>query len=256
VAAGLVEKYRDGFRDRVHAMRHPGQEILDRPGILGLIGRSAEALDGRVLVTDDRAHDLLVERVSELRARVVYVFDDARACSDVMVQAGGYRGTRCTAMVCSDLDAVTELALPGGLVRRPVNSDDPTSIPLPEAAAAALRSDPRMAPTSDLDGFVDYLRSIPGTTYLAAVDDESVVRATAAVATWGPTAGIFFVNTDPAWRGRGIGTAMTAAALRAGAALGATRACLDASELGLSLYVRLGFEVAGPLTQFVRDGLG
>src|SRR4051794_36051575 len=115
-------------------MQHPGQEILDQPGILGLIGRSAEALDGRVLVTDDRAHDLLVERASELRARVVYVFDEARACSGVMAQTGGYRATPCTAMVCSDLRGVSGSSLPGGLSRRPVHSDDEASIALPEAA--------------------------------------------------------------------------------------------------------------------------
>jgi GNAT superfamily N-acetyltransferase len=245
-----VEEYLAGFRDRVHSMQHPGQEILDLPGILGLIGRSAEALDGRVLVTDDRAREVLARRVPDLRARVVYVFDDAEASHDLMSRTGGYRSTPCTAMVCTDLTAIPDLTLPAGLVPRPVGA---AGVPLSAAAAAALRSDPRMAPTTDLEGFLDYLRSIPDATYLAAVDDASVVRATAASATWGPTCGVFFVNTDPAWRGRGVGTAMTAAALRAAAALGASRACLDASELGLSIYLRLGFEPAGRITQFVRE---
>jgi GNAT superfamily N-acetyltransferase len=245
-----VEEYLAGFRDRAHSMQHPGQETLDLPGILGLIGRSAEALDGRVLVTDDRAREVLARRVPDLRARVVYVFDDAGASHDLMSRTRGYRSTPCTAMVCTDLTAIPDLTLPAGLVPRPVGA---AGVPLSAAAAAALRSDPRMAPTTDLEGFLDYLRSIPDATYLAAVDDASVVRATAASATWGPTCGVFFVNTDPAWRGRGVGTAMTAAALRAAAALGASRACLDASELGLSIYLRLGFEPAGRITQFVRE---
>ncbi len=255
-APGPVEDYLDGFRDRVLALQHPGQEVVDSPGILGLVGRSAESLDGRVLVTDDQALGLLAARESDLRARVVYVFDHAEACHDLMSRTGGYRLTRCTAMVCRDLAAVPEPALPTGLVRRPVHTDDPAAVSLAAAAAAALRSDPAMAPMADLDGFVRYLVSIPRATYLAAVDAGSVVRATAASAAWGATVGVFFVNTDPDWRGRGVGTAMTAAALRAGMAQGGTRACLDASELGLSLYLRLGFEPAGPITQFVREGLG
>jgi len=249
----MVEEYLEGFRDRVHAMRRPGQEILDAPGIVGLIGLSADALDGRVLVSDDRSCDLLARRLPGLGARVVYVFDDAEASHRLMARAGEYRPTSCTAMVCTNLATIPELTLPAGLVRRPVGSE-PSMVPLAAAAASALRSDPGMAPTSDLDGFLDYLRSIPNATYLAAVDGESVVRATAASASWGTTAGVFFVNTDPSWRGRGVGTAMTAAALRTAASLGATRACLDASELGLSIYRRLGLESAGAITQFVRDG--
>lgn len=251
-ALGRVEEYLAGFRDRVHSMQHPGQEILDAPGILGLIGRSADALDGRVLVTDDRAREVLARRVPDLRARVVYVFDDAEASHALMSRTDGYRPIPCTAMVCTDLTAVPDLPLPAGLLPRPVGAGT-GGVPLSAAAAAAMRSDPRMAPTTDLEGFLDYLRSVPAATYLAGVDDDSVVRATAASATWGPTAGVFFVNTDPAWRGRGVGTAMTAAALRAAATRGASRACLDASELGLSIYLRLGFERAGRITQFVRE---
>jgi len=253
VVQGTVEEYVEGFRDRVRAMRRPGQEILDGPGIHGLIGLSSEALDGRVLVGDDRAEELLARRLSDLRARVVYVFDDAEATCDLMSRVGGFRRTPCTAMVCTDLTAIADLPLPAGLVRRPVGTG-PEAVALAAAAAAALRSDPDMAPASDLDGFVGYLRSIPNATYLAAVDEASVVRATAASASWGATAGVFFVNTDLAWRGHGVGTAMTAAPLRVASALGATRACLDASELGLSIYLRLGFESAGAISQFVREG--
>lgn len=249
-----VETYVRGFRDRVDAMRQPGQEILDEPGVIGLIGRSATTLDGRVLVTDDRAYDVLAGRLHDLAARVVYVFDQAEACHRLMAEAAGRRSTACTAMVCEHLDAIPELSLPPGLSARSVRvgpEAEGAGVPLLDAAAAALRSDPEMAPTTDLDGFLDYLRSIPNTRFLAAVDDDGAVRATAATAGWGSTTGVFFVNTDAGWRGRGVGTAMTAAALRAGATAGAERACLDASALGLSLYLRLGFAPAGAITQFV-----
>lgn len=252
-AADGVTDYVSGFRDRLRAMQGPGQELIDEPGILGLVGRSADGLEGRVLVVDDQARETLTSRLRELFARVLYVLDDAEACSALISQSGGFRPNRCTAMVCDDLDAVPDLALPTELSLRPVAAapEDDASVPLAAAAQAAFRSDPQMAPTTDPDAFLDYLRSIPNTRYLAAVDDQAVVRATAAAANWGGTTGVFFVNTDPAWRGRGIGTAMTAAALRGAAAAGARRACLDASDLGLSIYRRLGFVPVAALTQYV-----
>lgn len=251
---GSRDHYVAGFRDRVHAMRHPGQEIVDEPGILGLVGRSATALDGRVLVTDDRARATLAARLPDLHARVLYVFDEADACRQLLAHGGGLRAEGCTAMVCRRLDAVPPLDLPPGLRLRPVDvTPGGDGVPLVDAAVAALRSDPSAAPAATLDDFVAYLRSIPSARFLAAVDDGGAVQATAACAIWGTTAGVFFVNTDPAWRGRGIGTAITSAVLRTAAGAGATRACLDASSLGLSIYLRLGFEPAGSVTQFVVD---
>jgi GNAT superfamily N-acetyltransferase len=65
---------------------------------------------------------------------------------------------------------------------------------------------------------------------------------------------VIFVNTDRGWRGRGIAHAMTAAALRAALAAGARHACLDASDAGLSTYLRLRFEAVTPTTHFLRAG--
>jgi GNAT superfamily N-acetyltransferase len=248
------QAYIDGFRERLLAMRQPGQEILDEPGLLALVGRDADLQDGRALVTGDEAQGVLAARLSELLARVVFVLDEAEACQLLMSRTGRLP-TACTAMVCDDLDAVPELPLPVGLSSRPVgHAGDGHRVPIQDAAVAALRSDPTMAPTADLDGFVDYLSSIPNARYLAAVDDAGVVRATAASATWGRTTGVYLVNTDPDWRGRGVGTAMTAAALRGAHSTGAARACLDATALGLTIYLRLGFEPVGGVTQYVDRG--
>jgi len=63
-------------------------------------------------------------------------------------------------------------------------------------------------------------------------------------------ASVFFVNTDPGWRRRGIGQEMTAAALRAARQSGARRASLDASDAGRSIYSRLGFEAVSPAVRF------
>jgi GNAT superfamily N-acetyltransferase len=49
------------------------------------------------------------------------------------------------------------------------------------------------------------------------------------------------VVTDPAYRRRGLGTAMTWAAVMAGAARGCTTATLTATEMGYPVYVKMGF---------------
>lgn len=53
--------------------------------------------------------------------------------------------------------------------------------------------------------------------------------------------GVHNVYVPPSSRGRGYGAALTAAAIDAGRAAGATAACLQATELGFPVYERMGF---------------
>ena len=127
--------------------------------------------------------------------------------------------------------------------------EGPDAVPLKEAAAAALASDPGI--TESADEVARYLSGLPYSVRLfAAVDENGVARATSACHVFGEYAQIFFVTTEPAWRRRGIGHAMTLAALRAAASLGARRAILHGTDDGASIYKRLGFEDAGMLTRF------
>ena len=57
----------------------------------------------------------------------------------------------------------------------------------------------------------------------------------------GPVVGIYGVHTDDAYRRRGIGTAITAEAIGAGARWGCVAAILQASEMGLPVYEAMGF---------------
>ena len=88
----------------------------------------------------------------------------------------------------------------------------------------------------------------------AAVDAEGVVRATSGAGTFLDRATVLFVNTHPASRRRGIGAAMTAAALRAARSAGARQAVLDASDVAIGVYERLGFETVSRTAQFNRAG--
>ena len=113
-----------------------------------------------------------------------------------------------------------------------------------------MRSDPRIeGPPAT---FADYLRSLPSTVRLfAGVDADGAVRATSGCDAFGPAASVFFVNTDPEWRGRGVGRAMTAVALDAARQRGARHASLDATGAALRIYERLGFESVTQATRFM-----
>jgi ribosomal protein S18 acetylase RimI-like enzyme len=76
--------------------------------------------------------------------------------------------------------------------------------------------------------------------YLATVDGQPA--STAGVMMTGGVAGIYWVGTPPAHRRLGLGTAVTAAALRDAYAEGYRIACLTASPLGRPIYAKLGFK--------------
>lgn len=232
----------------------PGDLVLAEPGARGVLSAGEDARI-RLLVTDDRAYDRLAALIPAVQAGLVQVFATASRYADLLRGCGGWKRERTTtAMVHRDLQSLPRPALPTGLTLRPVRrlSDDAADgVPLEDAAALAVRADPGI--TDPAETLADYLRSLAPTTRLfAAVDDTDAVRATSGSGIFGREASVLFVNTDPSWRGRGIARAMTAAALRAAQLCGAQRASLVATELGVRLYVSLGFEAAGPMTRFFR----
>lgn len=75
--------------------------------------------------------------------------------------------------------------------------------------------------------------------YLGLLDGRPV--ATSRVSIGGGVAGLYAVATLPDVRGRGIGRALTLAALEAGRSLGCRIGALQASDDGLPVYRRIGF---------------
>ncbi|MGL4177062.1 MAG: GNAT family N-acetyltransferase [Dermatophilaceae bacterium] len=250
---GPHDTYAAAFDARCAAADGPGMRRVDEPGVRGVVpvdGRSRAEL----LVLDDRALDALSVVLPLTSAGTVRVYEAADRCAELIRQDRRWTPTAATAMTCRDLGDMPTPPLPDGLTLRPVRriaEDPPDGVPLTDAVAAVARAvAPREVSTAIL---VAYLRSLPaGTQLLAAVDDDGVVRGTSGSRTFLSDAYVFFVNTDPGSRRRGVALSMTAAALHSAVRSGAVRASLDASGPGIRLYRRLGFTAVTQITQFSR----
>lgn len=109
-----------------------------------------------------------------------------------------------------------------------------------------------------LDGAIelDRLIGLPGDTplvrILARVD--GVPAASAAYLPGPDLGGIYSVATGEEYRGRGLGTAVTVAAVRHGRDDGATGVVLQASAMGFPVYERLGFATIGAVDAYLPPG--
>lgn len=227
--------------------------VLSEPGIRGVVSAGGERII-RLLVLDDRGHGRLATEVAAAGEGSAHVFARASQCDAFLRREPGWKADRpSTAMVLRDIRAVSSVTLPDGLLLRRVNraAGETGAARLEAAVAVAIGSDPGL--TAPPERFAEFLRALPSTVRLfAAVDERGIPRATSGFDVFGEYARIFFVNTEPGWRRRGIGRAMTVEALRAAASSGARLAILDATDGGASVYLGLGFEVAGRLTRFDR----
>lgn len=253
VVGAAIDLYCAAFVARRSHELDADPAALIAPGMRGFVRANGERVI-RLLVTDDRGYGRLTMEVTAARGEVT-VFERASRCDELLRRRSAWKGDRpATAMVLRDVQAVANATLPDGLVLRPVNrlaSGAPNAVPLRDAVAVAIASDPGIAEPPD--EFARYLMGLPSSVRLfAAVDGAGVARATSGCDVFGEYARVFFVNTDPGWRHRGIGHAMTVGALRAAASSGASRAFLHATDDGASVYMRLGFESAGRLTRYSR----
>jgi ribosomal protein S18 acetylase RimI-like enzyme len=94
---------------------------------------------------------------------------------------------------------------------------------------------------------------VPLRDWIAFLDGVPV--AAAALFDGAGVAGIYNVSTVPEARGRGIGRAVTVAALVEGVARGHRTAVLGASELGYPVYRRLGFRDVSRLRSYSAPAL-
>jgi ribosomal protein S18 acetylase RimI-like enzyme len=234
--------------------RLPGASVVDEGGVLRLVTGAADPLANAVLRTRIPAGGDVAAAIEATIAR----FDAADLPwtwwslpsdepGDILERvahrgAGGVESAPL--MVLADLRAVTSRPV-AGLSVEGVRDDAgiDTFLRLAEGAleltavvAGLLRS---------LAGMTGLGDDAPIRHYLGRLDGEAVGIATLHLG--GRVAGIYNVGTPEAFRGRGIGTALTVAALVDARASGATTAALQSSELGLGVYARLGFVEVGTI---------
>lgn len=89
----------------------------------------------------------------------------------------------------------------------------------------------------------------PGARWFGRRDDDGALVAVAGAAGWEHTVQVGGVATSPSWRGRGLGSAVTAAATRAGVvATGRVSLSLYADNVAAyRTYRRLGFRLGQPV---------
>jgi GNAT superfamily N-acetyltransferase len=252
VPATPVDLYARAFLAQCQSA-NPGGATIANTGLHGVLGAD-EHPRIQLLVTDDQAYDRLAVVLRKASSGMIRVFGPARRCAQLVADQLGWSSNTATAMVSSDLATVPAPTLPSDLMLQPVRrvpDDDHDGVALDDAVAAAMSATTAIKGPSE--AFAKYLRSLPSTfRLLAAVDRDGRVRATSGYGLFGSYATVIFVNSDPGWRGRGIGQAMTAHALHAARRAGARCASLDASAAGARIYLRLGFAEAGALKRFMH----
>ena len=151
-----------------------------------------------------------------------------------------YVGIDEYALWCRDDDPRTAAALAGRGYRmtevtRPMRCDL-SDIEVPDGPVVLADVDPQRI--AELNGVPHLqLRDVPDLRAYATADYRSglLLQAT------GSDVYVSFVMTDPAARGRGLATAVTAVALADARRRGARTASLQASDMAERLYARLGF---------------
>ena len=156
--------------------------------------------------------------------------------------------------------------LPAFTVRRATAADIPALVELRVAFDRELAGDVPVEPAAEHRARIDaYLRShvpdggfrvwvadggghVVGMAGLVVIDRPPHPRSRRA-----PEAMVFNVMTDPAWRRRGVATAMLEAVIADGRALGCRRLVLRTSDDGMRLYAGLGFTDPGNWRQLDLD---
>lgn len=204
----------------------------------------------------------------------VIVADDAADPETVLADARAWFAPTGQRYAITTLDAATDRLAPA--LRRA--GREPHASPLliwqPDARPEVTATDLRIEPARDgasLRRYNDTMTAAFGGVWAmpGIVRDETINRpmdvthyigyladapvATAMLFCSHRIAGVFNVGTIPAARRRGIGAALTRRAVADGLAVGCVASALQASEMGLSMYLRLGYRQVGTYTVWLAS---
>jgi ribosomal protein S18 acetylase RimI-like enzyme len=144
---------------------------------------------------------------------------------------------RIPGMVAQLEDLLVETPPAGVIVERVI--DEPTFRSACAIVAEGFGAPPEFGEALAKMAIIGFADDVPPRTYLARLDGRPVATALGVRA--GEVLGIFNVATLPDARGRGLGRAVTVAAMHDGVAEGCRVGVLQSSEMGHRVYERLGF---------------
>lgn len=237
----------EAWRALLRRAPRPLERVIDGAHLLSSGLPVAMVNPAYALAPTDRDAAALVDEVRDHYGSVglpfaLYFRDDLTPeLADACAAAGMVEYWQVPLMVLDPIPAIPEP--PAGLrIERldAANADVYASViaagfGAPQELAAALFGR-GLAATTEIVGLLGYL------------DGEPV--ATSAVFCDQGLAGVYNVATVPAARGRGVGAALTWAAVGTGAEAGATASILQASEAGQPVYERMGYAVPARYRQF------
>jgi len=224
-ASGIVEHHR-GF-------------VIVKTGILLSDFNEVFALEGPVSV------DALKEAITRLLVktrtpwRLVTVADTVDNLKPVIDAFDLVYSTKEPGMILDPLPQSNDFAIPSDFVIKEVSGKDELSALI--ATSAAGFDTPIEVWSKMKEVFESAIRnpSYKGASYVGYVKDVPV--GTSLRYTSGRTAGIYLVTVLQEFRRRGFGEALTWRALLDGKKEGCTMGYLQSSEMGLSVYKRMGF---------------
>lgn len=164
---------------------------------------------------------------------------DDRTATDLIRH--GYREIGSMPVMAARLDSVRSTPPPAGLEIRQVTD----AAALDEWVRCYTTAFGTKAAHNEIARLESVRTGTPDTLIRYSGHLDGRIVGTAALFVTEDVAGVYVVSTLEEFRGRGIGTALTAAVLRAGQRMGLTTGTLQASSMGVPVYARMGFrEVA------------
>jgi ribosomal protein S18 acetylase RimI-like enzyme len=226
-----------------------GLELVEEPGLVAVLSREPGSR-GALLVTDAVPEARLDAALSRGYPMWIALLPAARGLAPAAAARGWAAQDDRVAMTHPDLQRLPLPPLPPDVQVLPVAvRQGSEGYPLVDAVRLSLSYGEVQTPAAvrDLEIEARLLRSLPGIQFYAAVGPDGTCIGTAGSRVVQGAALVASVATDVAQRRRGIGTALTAVALRGAAAAGAREAYLDATAEGVGIYRRLGFVEIGPV---------
>ena len=226
-------------------------EESDDPRLVYTIGGSPIGYHNAVVhaeLPDDEADAAIAGVVEKLRALNLpgcWHVDSSSTPRDLpaRLKRHGFTGGGEPAMACP-LEAPPEAELPAGLAVERVRDDEALRALADVLAAGFGEGEVEARWAESVWRKIGFGDETPWRHYLARLDGRPVGCASLFVHPE-DVGGIYFVCTHPDRRRRGIGRAVTLAAMRGARELGCRIAVLGTSNLGRPVYERLGFRDAG-----------